>query len=230
MGAHPRLLPGGLSADDAAGRGRFEAAWMARWGDRPTTSNGLLPVSSLNSAPGLGIADLPAAIEAGRVKAMVIGNTIGGRFTHLDARLAAALSQLDFLVVADSYADTPLGELADAILPLAMSMEKDGTFTSYDRTVQRLRSAVPPMGEAKGGVEICSLLARRMGYNMDYRTPARVMDEIATLVPGYGGISYARLERHGITVPTASYMDPGAALLAVGAPLAVELTPAPAMS
>jgi formate dehydrogenase major subunit len=82
------------------------------------------------------------------------------------------------------------------------------------------------MGEAKGGVETISLLARRLGYNMTYRTPARVMDEIATLVPGYTGISYARLERHGITVPTTSYRDPGAALLEVGAPLSAKLIPA----
>ena len=78
---------------------------------------------------------------------------------------------------------------------MAMSMEKDGTYTSFDRTVQRLRAAVPPMGEAKDGIDIFSRIARRMGYGMTYRGPARVADEIAKLVPGYGGITYARLER-----------------------------------
>ena len=70
---------------------------------------------------------------------------------------------------------------------MAMSMEKDGTFTSFDRTVQRLRAAVPPMGEAKNGIDIVSRIARRMGYGMTYRGPAQVADEIAKLVPGYGG-------------------------------------------
>ena len=109
--------------------------------------------------------------------------------------------KLEFLVVIDFYAGTPLGELADVVLPMAMSMEKDGTFTIFDRTVQRLRAAVPPMGEAKNGIDIISRLASRMGYGMTYRGPAQVCDEIAKLVPGYGGVTYARLERNGVHVP-----------------------------
>ena len=38
-------------------------------------------------------------------------------------------------------------------------------------------------------------LAQRLGYVMPYRNSAQVMDEIARLVPGYAGITYARLER-----------------------------------
>ena len=105
---------------------------------------------------------------------MIIGNTIAGRFEALDPALLAALPKLEFLVVTDFYADTPLGRLADVVLPMAMSMEKDGTFTSFDRTVQRLRAAVPPMGEAKDGIDIFSRIARRMGYGMTYRGPAQV--------------------------------------------------------
>ena len=48
---------------------------------------------------------------------------------------------------------------------------------------------------------------------MSYRGPAQVMDEIAKLVPGYGGITYARLERHGVNVPSASYSDAGTPIL-----------------
>ena len=98
-----------------------------------------------------------------------------------------------------------------------MSMEKDGTYTSFDRTTQRLRAAVPPMGEAKDAVEIFSRMARRMGYGMDYRGPARVADEIAKLVPGYGGITYARLERNGVHVPVTSYIDGGTPILSPSA-------------
>jgi hypothetical protein len=56
------------------------------------------------------------------------------------------------------------------------------------------------------------------------------MAEIARLVPGYGGVSYARLERNGVNVPTASIADAGSPILAVGADglaaLAPALTPA----
>jgi formate dehydrogenase major subunit len=44
MGAHPAYLPGGIDVTGPEEPLRFEAAWMPRWGDRPTTSNGFVPV------------------------------------------------------------------------------------------------------------------------------------------------------------------------------------------
>jgi formate dehydrogenase major subunit len=226
LGADPSFLPGGSDVGDHESRLRFESAWMPRWGDRATTSNGFIPVRSLPAESGLRLSELPAAIESGRVKAAIVGNTIAGRFEPLDPRLSAALEMLDYLIVTDFYADTPLGRMADVTLPMSMSLEKDGTFTSFDRTVQRIRAAVPPMGEAKSAVEIFSRLSQRMGYGMAFRNSAQVMDEIAKLVPGYGGITYARLERHGVSTPTVSYADAGTPILEVGGPLTPELVPA----
>jgi predicted molibdopterin-dependent oxidoreductase YjgC len=213
MGAHPTRLPGGFAVQDAQARQRFEAAWMPHWGDRATTQNGFVPVRHLPMTSGLNLEDLSEAIHTGRVKSMIVGNTIAGRFEALHPALVAALPKLEFLVVTDFYAETPLGKLANVVLPMTMSMEKDGTFTAFDRTVQRLRPAVPPMGEAKGAIEIFSRLARRLGYAMTYRGSAQVADEIATLVPGYGGVTYARLERHGVQVPITSYIDSGTPIL-----------------
>ncbi|MBA3450210.1 MAG: hypothetical protein H0T18_03240 [Chloroflexia bacterium] len=81
------------------------------------------------------------------------------------------------------------------------------------------------MGEAKSAIEILSRIARRMGYAMNYRGPAQVMDEIATLVPSYAGINYARLERQGVHVPARSYMDAGTPILTVRHNGAGELAP-----
>ncbi len=225
MGAHPAMLPGGLSIHDADARRRFESVWLPQWGERATTSNGFIPVRHLPSTTGLHLQELPSAIESGRIKAMVICNTIAGRFETIDPALMAALPKLEFLVVTDFYADTPLAKLADVVLPMAMAMEKDGTLTSFDRTVQRVRAAVPPMGEAKGAIDIFSRVARRMGYGMTYRGPAQVMDEIAKLVPGYAGITYARLERQGVHVPTHSYMDEGTPILIPRTNRAGDLAP-----
>lgn len=224
MGAHPGLLPGRLRIDNAEHRGRFETAWLSRWGEKPASSNGFVPLTALPSQPGLSAAELPAAISSGQVKAMIVNNTIAGRHAALDPDLLTALEKLEFLVVTDAYADTPLTRIAHVALPFAMSMEKDGTFTSYDRVVQRVRIAVPPMGEAKNGLDIYSALARRLGYVMPYRNSAQVMDEITRAVPGYAGITYARLERQGVSTPTASYADAGTPLLEPGAGIAPKLT------
>ncbi|MCC7022709.1 MAG: molybdopterin-dependent oxidoreductase [Thermomicrobiales bacterium] len=217
MGAHPTRLPGGFATSDAKGRLRFEAAWMPNWGEKATTSNGFVPVRNLPTGSGLSISELPAAIASGQVRAMLIENTIAGRFAPVNPELMAALEQLELLIVADYYADTPLARLAHVVLPLSMSLEKDGTFTSFDRTVQRVRTAVPAMGEARDAVDIYATLARRMGFGMPYHTPAQVMVEIAKLVPGYGGVTYARLERQGLNVPTASYADAGTPILEIAA-------------
>ena len=40
-----------------------------------------------------------------------------------------------------------------------------------------------------------------MGYPMSYNHPSEIMDEIASLVPIYGGISYERLEQGSIQWP-----------------------------
>jgi predicted molibdopterin-dependent oxidoreductase YjgC len=212
LGAHPNYLPGGLDVEDPAQRAIFESAWLPRWAGGAKTSNGFAPPRQLPATRGLSSGELVAAIERGAVKAMYIEGTIAGQERFIDPALAAALSKLDFLVVADSF-DSPLAKLAHIVLPKAMSLEKDGTFTNLDRTVQRVRIAVPPIGESRSGVDIISSLARRMGYDLEYPHAAQVMAEISRLVPDYAGVTYARLERDGVNVPVESYADPGSPIL-----------------
>src|SRR5262249_54574864 len=155
-------------------RAVFEAAWLPRWAGGAKTSNGFAPPRQLPPRRGLSAGELAVAIENGSVRAMFVEGTIAGRDGHLDPVLATALSKLEFLVVSDSF-DSPLARLAHIVLPRAMSLEKDGTFTNLDRTVQRVRIAVPPIGEAKSGVETISLLAQRMGYDLEYPHASHVM-------------------------------------------------------
>ena len=49
--------------------------------------------------------------------------------------------------------------------------------------------------------------------------------EIAKIVPGYGGITYARLERGGLVAPVATFMAEGTPILAPGADGAASLSP-----
>jgi predicted molibdopterin-dependent oxidoreductase YjgC len=224
MGAHPGLLPGGLDVEDPAQRAIFETAWLPRWAGGAKTSNGFAPPRQLPAGRGLASTELAAAIERGTVKAMYIQGTIGGRDRHLDPALAAALSKLDFLIVSDSF-DSPLAKLAHIVLPQAMSLEKDGTFTNLDRTVQRVRAAVPAIGEAKSGVEIITQLAQRMGYDLQYPHASHVMSEISRLVPDYAGVTYARLERAGLNVPVESFADAGSPILTAGPDGLATLSP-----
>jgi predicted molibdopterin-dependent oxidoreductase YjgC len=52
-----------------------------------------------------------------------------------------------------------------------------------------------------------------MGYPMHYNHPSEIMDEIAGLVPIYGGISFDRLEKEGIQWPCPTKDHPGTTTL-----------------
>jgi len=212
MGLLPDELPGGARVSDDVARGQFEAAWSSRWFREAITSNGFVQAQSLPTTPGIALEDLPAAIEQGIVKAMWVEGGFATRHGVLNTELYEAMRTLEFLVVVDAY-DSPLTEIATVVLPLALNLEKDGTFTSYDRTVQRVRAAVPAMGESKSELEILALVADRLGYDLTWSHPAQVMNEIAGLVPDYAGISYARLERGGIVVPAPDFASPSETIL-----------------
>lgn len=212
MGAHPASLPGGEDVSSAASRRRFAEAWLDRWAEHASTRNGFVPVRDLPANQGVGIADLADAIERGEISAMIVDGSMAGRHQPINDRLYAALSKLQFLVVIDAY-PSPLAKLAHVVLPKSLYLEVDGTFTSFDRTVQRVRAAVPPMGEARSVSHIVSSLATRFGYGLGQEHPARTMTEIARLAPGYGGVSYARLERGGMVVPVENARSGGSPVL-----------------
>ncbi len=149
----------------------------------------------LPAGPGLGISAALDAAGAGRVKALLL---VGDSPNLTNGRLGdglAALQNLDFLVVMDTFLSPP-GRLADVVLPRATFAEKDGTYTNLERRIQRIRPVFRPRrGEARTEGWLFGQLARRLGVpGLEYPSAAAVMAEIARVVPAYAGVSYARLE------------------------------------
>ncbi|HID15747.1 MAG TPA: hypothetical protein EYP16_02950, partial [Candidatus Atribacteria bacterium] len=105
-----------------------------------------------------------------------------------------ALKSMEFVIVQDTYM-TDTVSFADVVLPSASHLEKDGTFTSIERRIQRVRKAYEPSYSSKPDWVIIQEIARRIDYNMHYLSPKDIMDEIRRLVPIYGGITYDRLDR-----------------------------------
>lgn len=196
MGFSAGILPGGAQISDESARGKLETLWGA----------------SIPAEPGVEFDSLVDAIESGKIKAMWVEGGFGTRRTFANEQLLAALQKLELLIVTDSY-DSPLTQIAHVVLPMALNLEKDGTFTNFDRTVQRVRAAVPPMGDARDGIDIVSEVASRMGYDLPSVHASRIMRDIAEVVPGYAGVTYARLERGGIVTPNSSLTDSGTTIL-----------------
>jgi formate dehydrogenase alpha subunit len=199
LGALPNVYPGYQKVDDETAREKFEKAWDA----------------TLSPTPGLTVVEIMNAAAEGRVKALyVMGEN--PMLSDPDVNhVEEALRNLDFLVVQDIFL-SETAELADVVLPAALFAEKEGTFTNTDRHVQRLRKAVEAPGEACPDWEILSDLARRMGYEMSYPDPAAIQDEIASLTPIYGGITYDRLETGGLQWPCPDREHPGTPFLHKG--------------
>ena len=198
MGALPNMLPGYQPVTNPEARAKFEKVWK----------------HPIDDKPGIPVTEMIGAIDAGKLKAMyIIGeNPI---MSEPDAGHAKrALKKLDFLVVQDIFA-TETAVLADVILPAATFAEKDGTFTSTERRIQKLNKAVEPPGEAMPDYQIVSMLATKMGYLFNYKNTAEIMEEVASLTPIYGGVSHERLGVNGIQWPCRDGLDQGTPTLHV---------------
>jgi formate dehydrogenase major subunit len=107
------------------------------------------------------------------------------------------LEKTEFLVVQDIFL-TETAQLAHVVLPGVSFAEKDGTYTSTDRRVQRVRQAIAPIGEARQDWEIICQVARKMGAKgFDFSSPAEILAEASRLTPSYGGVSFQRLDESG---------------------------------
>ncbi len=197
LGALPNVYTGYQSVADPAIREKFEKAWGA----------------SLNPSPGVVLTEMFAAADKGKIKAIYL---IGENPVLSDPDINHAkksLASLDFLVVQDMFL-TETAELADVVLPSTSFAEKDGTFTNTERRVQRVRKAIEPLIDSKPDWWITCQIARRMGARgFDFEQPSQIMDEIASLTPSYGGISYARLENGGLQWPCPTEDHPGTPVL-----------------
>ena len=196
MGALPNVLPGYQAVSDAQVRAKFAAGW-----------GGQLP-----EKPGLTVVEMINAAADGQLKCLyVMGENpmISDPDTN---HVAEALRALDLLVVQDIFL-TETAELADVVLPAAAAAEKDGTFTNTERRVQRIRQAVEPPGQARADWEIICRIAQRMGCPVSYPSVAAIQDEIASLTPIYGGITYDRLERRPLQWPCPTSEHPGTPIL-----------------
>jgi predicted molibdopterin-dependent oxidoreductase YjgC len=142
-----------------------------------------------------------AAVD-GRLKAMYIFGEDVAQTDPNTTHVIAALQSLELLVCQDIF-ETETSKYADVILPASSFLEKSGTFTNAERRMQLVAPAIDPPGAAKTDFEIITTISRALGHEMDWETPADVMDEIAALTPTFAGVSHERIGRRGLQWPVA---------------------------
>jgi len=200
MGALPNVFSGYQQVSNPDARKKFSVAWKAE-----------LPESA-----GLTATEMMRAAIKGDIKAMYIMGENPMVSDPDTGHVRKALEKLDLLIVQDIFL-TETAKLADVVLPAVCFAEKDGTFTNTERRVQRVRAAVAAPGDSKQDWRIIGELAMRFGYRMDYESPERIIEEIASLTPSYGGVDYERIDREAVHWPCPSKSHPGTPILHTGA-------------
>src|SRR5437763_5145752 len=133
-----------------------------------------------------------------------------------DARFTQeALERLDFFVAIDFFL-SETARHADLVLPGSLHEEDEGTVTSTEGRVIRIRKAVDPPGEARADWRIICDLARRLGKGQlfDFHSPADIFAELTRASRGgvadYSGITYEKIERQmGVFWPCPALDHPG---------------------
>jgi formate dehydrogenase major subunit len=175
-GSMPNNLSGYQSISDPEVRARFEAAWKVKL---PTTK-------------GLDNHEMVDAIQQGKLKSLYL---IGEEMALVDSNsnyVSDSFSKLEFFVVQDIFFSTTC-RFADVVLPACPSLEKEGTFTSTERRIQRLYQVFDPLPGTRPDWKIIQDVANRLGANWNYKHPSEVMAEVASLTPMFAGVTYERL-------------------------------------
>src|SRR5215510_13457375 len=195
MGAIPNKLTGFQDVEtNAEARARFEAVYGA----------------PIPPRPGWHLSLMFGAMERGELTACYIIGENPLRSEADTGRARKLLSGLEHFVVQDMFL-TDTAELATVVLPATATWcEAEGTVTSSERRVQRVRKALEPPPGARDDIEIICDIARRLGADWGKPTAQDAWDELRTLSPMHGGMSYQRLEElGGIQWPCPNEQHPG---------------------
>src|SRR5882724_1623711 len=158
FGSMPSNLPGYQSIDDPEVRARFEAAWKV----------------PLPSSKGLDNHEMVEAIHQGKLKAMYL---TGEEMSIVDSNanyVSDAFAKLEFFVVQDIFFSVTCG-YADVVLPAAPSLEKEGTFTSTERRIQRLYEVFEPLEGSRPDWRIIQDVANQLGADWHYQHPSETI-------------------------------------------------------
>jgi formate dehydrogenase major subunit len=198
MGALPNKLPGGQDVESAEHRAKFERAWKA----------------PIPPRKGWHLSQMFEAMEHGKLRALYVLGENPAQSEADQRRAMELLSGLDFILVQDLFR-TKTAELAHVVLPAAASWcEDEGTVTSSERRVQRVRKALEPPGQARPDLAVLVELGKRLGADLGSAEAEKVWDELRSLSPWHGGMSYARLEEHnGLQWPCPDESHPGSPYL-----------------
>ncbi|MEM7333074.1 MAG: NADH-quinone oxidoreductase subunit NuoG [Chloroflexota bacterium] len=150
---------------------------------------------------GMSASEIYASVENGNLSALYVmgADPMGdGQLTQRD--------QLDFMVVQELFM-TETAAAADVVLPAQSWAEREGTFTSGERRIQRYYQGIQPLGDAKPDWQILSLIGEKLGTGKPAFAASLLFNELAKAIPQYKGINYRTLAHTEVQWPDVSRDD-----------------------
>lgn len=197
MGCMPNILTGGISIEE--GKGLHEKLWK-----------GKIPKSK-----GQNILQLLDRSREGKLNGLyLIGYDVFLTMPN-SKEIGDAFKNLELVVIQDLFMTETGKKFGTIFLPASSGFEKEGTFMNSERRVQMVNKIVKERGASKTDWEILSLLASAMGHKdgFSFKNSEEIWNEVRELWPDASGISYARINEHGIQWPCKTGDDNGTEIL-----------------
>jgi NADH-quinone oxidoreductase subunit G len=157
---------------------------------------------------GPGLADAPAsgkatgeiaqALADGELSTLLLLH--GDPLRELSDRPAweRALDAADAVVAFAEFVSPELAEHATVIFPGESNAEKEGTLTHPDGRLQRVRQAIPHIGQVRAEWRVLAELCERTGAGLDAPATPLVTAALADAVPFYAGITLEEIGGRGV--------------------------------
>ena len=197
MGCDPGILTGSIAV--AEGKEHFEAVWGAP-----------IPLEK-----GLNQLQMVDAARDGKLKALwAIGYDVFMSNANVH-QTGKGFENLELCIIQDLFMNETAKLYGHVFFPASSSFEKDGTFMNAERRVQRIRQAVEAPGNARTDWEIVCDVAKAMGKGeyFDFMNVEEIWNEVRLVWPNSYGITYERIEHHGLQWNCPTTDHPGADVL-----------------
>jgi NADH-quinone oxidoreductase subunit G len=183
----------GLGLEDSQALAQGCARLLVETGHTARPNNGLVGVwPSANTQGAWDVGFRPAVDLADRLAQSGLVLVAAADPAGDDPTLAKALDLAGFVVVQELFL-TQTAELADIVLPVQAFTEREGTYTSGERRVQRFYPAIPPLSGTRPDFTITAALAKRLDLELEGNFASKVFEQLAAQTPGYTGLSYQKL-------------------------------------
>ena len=194
-------LPGGRDIEKPEHREEIAKVWG-------------IPEAELPHA-GLTAVEIMDAVKEGKIRGLLMISFNPLVSLPDAASTRAALEKLDFFVAIDFFLSES-ARYANVVLAGSLHEEDEGTVTTGEGRVTRIRQAVPPPGNARLDWEIIVEIAHRFGKRklFPYACSEDIFRELCRASKGgvvdYAGLSYHKLEAgYGIFWPCPAPNHPG---------------------